>query len=145
MPNLPDIRGKVKIEFSDIEAAAVKAKLLGDVLKRELGGSTGSEVERSMANIGRGLTNVSNNTSSTHSGVVALGSAFTSLGGLVIPILVGIAVALSPVILLLGAFALGLAAVLTVATLVVGGIGLLAGGVFLLAQRTGAIAGPIPH
>lgn len=65
-----------------------------------------------------------------------VGTFVGSLGPALIGILVGIAVALSPVIILLGAFTVGLTAALSVMTLAFGGLAALAGGITVLAAAT---------
>src|SRR5262249_12195225 len=141
MPNLPDIRGKVKIEFSDIEAAAVKAKLLGDTLKRELGQGGGTTAATTaLQTLGAGLVGAEKNMSGASASAMSLGEALTSgLGpatAVVAAVVVGLGLALVPVIALLTAFTVGLAGAFTVIGLAAGGVGLLAGGIFLLAQHT---------
>lgn len=60
MPQLPDLRAKIKLDFADLNLTAAQAKILGEVLKNELGGSRGSEIDASMRKIGASVQDTGN-------------------------------------------------------------------------------------
>lgn len=144
MANLDDLTAKIKIDFSDVDAAILKAKLLGDTLKKELGSG---DISRATKDVAAGMEVVgasAGDAAAESEGLFKQLSSFKSeLSEYMIPALVGLGVVLAPLAALLGSFTIGLSASLTVASLGVGAFAGLAAGLVLLADKTGQLNGPM--
>jgi hypothetical protein len=140
---------------ADLDQLGARAKRAAEALGKDLGEGTQAVIklgEDGSAALGRltktveGTTQAVSNSIPFFTGLgAAIGQAIPTISGIVtgivgafIPALIGITLALSPLIVTLGAFAAGLTAVLAVLGGVTAGVGILGAAVVLLANRVAA-------
>lgn len=157
MPALPDLTAKVKVDFGDFAAADVKARALGDSIRRSLGDSnTGlgrtqslvkdfvrswnSEWGQAAGRLQEFTGDVAQSTDQAGFSLSQLGGKVGALSNLIGPALIGVAIAvgaaLSPIVVELSAFTVGLSAALVVMTAGLAIFGSLAAGIVALAAAT---------
>lgn len=137
MPELPPIKVKVDFDGSALEEGAVQLELFGEEVKRmgDEGGKAmetlGNDVERESEKVVENLDNVGGSAKKNKGEMMAFGDA----AGMVVPALIGLAVALGFLLLPLAAYAVGIAAAVTLGSVLLGSFAAIGAGVVALVSH----------